>query len=190
MLVKLIIIGVFCGIALALVLVGLLLMRSGVRMQGRCSACTMGKVVGVSNMKAMDYIHLLNVEYEAEGKTYRVAGPKFSSVRYSIVKTPHKRVRATFISNLDGCTAETLPARLECRVDANSAVSIARTPLLDLFPIGTEVPVWYDPENPNTAYAFRWCRPIRWTAGVGLVATGIGLAILGIACFVLLPVPA
>ena len=190
MLVKLIVIGVFCGIALVLALAGLLLMRSGARMQARCSARATGKVVGVSNMKAMDYVHLLNVEYEAEGKTYRVAGPKFSSVRYSIVKTPHKKVMATFTSNLDGCTAETLPTCLKCRVDANSAVSIARTPLLDLFPVGTEVPVWYDPENPNTAYAFRWCRPTRWIAGVGLLATGIGLAILGIACFILLPAPA
>lgn len=190
MLVKLIVIGVFEGVALVLAVVGALLMRSGTRMQERCSACATGRVVGVSNMKAMDYVHLLNVEYEARGKTYRVTGPKFSSVRYSVVKTPRKPVMAAFTSNLDGCTAETLPACLKCRVDANSAVSVARTPLLDLFPVGTEVPVWYDPENPNTAYAFRWCQPTRWAVGVSLMATGIGLAILGIACYILLPASA
>ena len=190
MLVKLIIIGVFGGIALVLVVVGALLVRSGNRMRGRCSVRTTGKVVGVSAQEAMDYVHLLKIEYEAEGKTYRVAGPRFSSVRYSTFRAPFKGIKVAFSWNLDGCTAETLPTHLKCRADANFFVSIARTPLLDLFPVGTEVPVWYDPANPNTAYAFRWCRPTRWTAGVGLLATGIGLAILGIACFILLPAPA
>lgn len=189
MLVKLIVCGSFAGVALIVALTGVLLMRSGDRMKGRCSVRTNGTVVGVSNLKAMDYLYLLNVEYEAGGRAYRLAGPKFSSVRYSVFKSPGKPVDAAFTSNLDGCTAETLPTCLKCRVDTNSAVSVAHTPLLDLFPVGTEVPVWYDPSNPNTAYAFRWCRPTRWAVGVSLLATGIGLAILGIVCFILLPAP-
>lgn len=44
---------------------------------------------------------------------------------------------------------------------ANSFVDIVKNPLVELYPIGSEIDVYYNPDNPKLAYVLRYCNK-KW----------------------------
>lgn len=44
---------------------------------------------------------------------------------------------------------------------ANSFVDIVKNPLVELYPIGSEIDVYYNPDIPKLAYVLRYCNK-KW----------------------------
>lgn len=44
---------------------------------------------------------------------------------------------------------------------ANSFVDIVKNPLVELYPVGSEIDVYYNPDNPKLAYVLRYCNK-KW----------------------------
>ncbi|MGT2754402.1 DUF3592 domain-containing protein [Streptococcus ovis] len=60
-------------------------------------------------------------------------------------------------------TREHLPQILTFSTVANSFISITKSPLLDLFPVGSTVMVYYNPRTPKYAYVERPLDPsAKW----------------------------
>lgn len=117
----------------------------------RCTGFVQGKVVGygpVANVK----IHLPKVEYEVDGKTYTIYGPRFSGVVTDVQLFAGGQKE--MVTNLT--TRENLPSVLKIQVNKNSILGIFESPLKDLYPIESNVPIYYNPNNPSQAYVQRY----------------------------------
>lgn len=121
------------------------------RRGAQCNACTSGVVVGPSAIHYAGH-HIPLVSYEVDGRTYRVAGPKFEGG----TSTPSSVFNVT--------DRERPPARLiappvtTTGAHLSNEILYARSPLSRLYPVGCSLPVWYDPHNPKVAYVLR---PVR-----------------------------
>ena len=87
-------------------------------------------------------ISLPVVEYTANGRTYTVVGPKFSATVTKSFSSPFHRAKTDITSNLT--TREDLPSVLKLNLRQNSLAGLTESPLLELYPIGSEVDVFYN----------------------------------------------
>lgn len=179
-------------VGIGMIIAGLLLKRRADRMvhDPELMATTVGTVTGVSSYYVADDYHLLDVTYEVEGREYKVAGPSFLSAKSHSSRSalPGGEAGWSMTANTDGCTsAADLPLDLDFRVESRRAMPPFRhyTPLLAQFPVGTKVPVWYNPERPKEAQAFRWC-PVGKGFPMGALFMGIGAGLLAITALLLL----
>ena len=99
-------------------------------------------------------ISLPVVEYTANGRTYTVVGPKFSATVTESFSSPFHRAKTDITSNLT--TREDLPSVLKLNLRQNSLAGLTESPLLELYPIGSEVDVFYNPRKPKMAYVQRF----------------------------------
>ena len=111
-----------------------------------CSVKTTGTVVRYSAVRYND-ISLPVVEYTANGRTYTVVGPKFSATVTKSFSSPFHRAKTDITSNLT--TREDLPSVLKLNLRQNSLAGLTESPLLELYPIGSEVDVFYNPRKPK-----------------------------------------
>jgi hypothetical protein len=140
-------------------------------MEKKCTAKTMGVVKGYTWYCVNHVAFLPRVEYEVNGKTYRVTGPTYKGYFTKTISTPlGENKRRSFY--------EDEKQILHITVTTNSMVSIIRNPMRELYPIGTEIPVYYCEKNPKLAYVLRYCNEkwIFWVLFLSAMAT-LALAI-------------
>ena len=116
-----------------------------------CSVKTTGTVVRYND------IRLPVVEYTANGRTYTVVGPKFSATVTKSFSSPFHRAKTDITSNLT--TREDLPDELKLNLRKSSLAGLTESPLLELYPIGSQADVFYNPRKPKMAYVQRFPRP-------------------------------
>lgn len=94
-------------------------------------------------------VHLPIVYYEANGKEYKVTGPEYKS--YKIVTTS-----SPLESNSEVEYKEDEKQRLIIKQKVNSFIRIYKNPMEKIYPIGSEIDVYYDESNPKLAYVLRY----------------------------------
>ena len=119
----------------------------------RCTAKTKGKVIRPSNIRYGD-VRIPLVEYYVGNKRYKVAGPKFKSGAAVSISSPFGNPETEFETNISD--RDNLPDKLTVKSRGNSFMSIRKSPLMELFPIGSEVDVHYNPRRPGEAYVHRY----------------------------------
>lgn len=94
--------------------------------------------------------------------------------------SPFHRAKTDITSNLT--TREDLPSVLKLNLRQNSLAGLTESPLLELYPIGSEVDVFYNPRKPKMAYVQRFTRPQKVLYTIVLL---LGLIFLAAALFFL-----
>lgn len=153
----------------------------GIRKKNKSARCSMRVTGRVVRYSAVHYngIHVPLVEYVVDGKTYKIAGPRFSSVVVKTVRTPFEDPNAKIETNLT--TREDLPRGLRVKVRRNNFMSVETSPLMKLYPIDSIVDVYYDPRRPKVAFVQRdegvpgWIPVMLAVFGIVLTVGGIGV---------------
>jgi len=149
-------------------------------MKKKCISTTNGKVVGYSKV-TYNHIKLPVVEYTVDGKNYNVIGPKFKGVVIKSFAMPFYKGNDDIDSNIT--TIEQLPEVLQINLKDNALNNI-ENPLIKLYPVGSEVTIFYNPSNPKMSYVQRYI-DIGWAYNL-ILFLGIVFLILGI-CIILGP---
>lgn len=141
-------------------------------------AHVIGKVIGGGHISyGNNYIP--RCAYEVDGKRYELDGPLFESGTYA----PGLKCNCTSRENLPKTFRG--PAIADRLVDTTGADSWYKaSALYPLYPIGSDVDIYYDPQNPSHAYVQR---PVRKgvIAHMMTLGWGISLVIMGIACIII-----
>ena len=140
-----------------------------------CSRKAEGTVVGYGKRISVgsgSQIRLPVVEYTVDGVQYRVTGPEYRSFVTRTVSVEEKKdAHHTYTTDVYRQTfKETI-----CR---GSFVTVAGNPMETLFPQGSHVTVYYDPQQPKLAYVLRYCncRYIFWMpllCGIGFLVVDL-----------------
>lgn len=117
-------------------------------------------------------ISLPVLEYTVDGSSPRVVGPRFHSTVIVSTSNFFSQVESEISSNLT--SREGLPEVLRLRIKRNVIASIQKSPLAELYPIGTEVNVRYNPKKPKMAYVQR---PILPSKGLSVLFLLLALAL-------------
>lgn len=145
----------------------------------RCSNHTIGIVRGASTVQYAG-VRIPVVEYRVGGRTYKVSGPKFRSGSFVSVTTPFASPNAQMETNLT--TRENLPLHLNIRMKKNSFVNVEQSPLFRLYPIGSEVDVFYNPAKPKEAFVQRYEGVAMWLpvllGSLAVILTAVGFVVL------------
>ncbi len=124
-----------------------------------CLIKTNGKIINYSKV-LYNNISLPIVEYLVNGEKFTVVGPKFTA---STFKYSTKYNEEIYISNLTD--RENLPKVLKVVINPNlyveNSISSHKSPLSKLYPINSEAPVYYNPNNPKMAYVQRYINPSK-----------------------------
>ena len=133
------------------------------------SECTNGTVTGYS---AVCYggensaVHLPVVRYTAEGREYRVTGPRYRGYVSRTVRTPLAG---------NACRCYEKNGVLHIERSRNSIIGVSRNPMAEQYPVGTVLPVWFDPQRPQRSYVLR-CVDNRWVFWMLLLLGAVLLA--------------
>lgn len=149
-------------------------------MEKRCHMRVTGRVARWSAVRYGGF-HIPLVEYTVAGRIYKVAGPKFLSVVTTSVSTPFQNPKAQYETNLT--SREELPRKLRIKVYRNSLASVEVSPLAKLYPLGSPVDVWYNPDKPKEAFVQRFEGVNRLLL---VLFTGFGVFTTGLVLFFLL----
>lgn len=162
--------GLFLGVGGGVLL--LLAFTVGYRylvMEQRCTCRTNGTVTGYS---AVCYggensaVHLPVVRYTAEGREYRVTGPRYRGYVTRTVRTPLAG---------NACRCYEKNGVLHIERSRNSIIGVSRNPMAEQYPVGTVLPVWFDPQRPQRSYVLR-CVDNRWVFWMLLLLGAVLLA--------------
>lgn len=123
------------------------------RKEVKCSVRTRGTVVGYS-MVQYNGFSLPVVRYMADGREYQVIGPHFKGGVIKKTYAPWRPVRGEQKSNIR--QGEPLPDYIVASRKLNSFANIYTSPLMERYPIGSQVDVYYDPSKPKRAYVERY----------------------------------
>lgn len=139
--------------------IGYFMTRRYHRLVASATATAEGEVIGYS-FPGDGRVHP-KLEFEVDGQRYT------SKLKYAYVV----KKRGTFIR---GTTLKSDPLDRVFRVHANSM--LMTNPLLDIFPVGTLLTVYYNPENPKQNYTER---PTGNVTGKVFLYTALGILIFG-----------
>lgn len=145
----------------------------------RCSVHTTGTVIRYSTIQYGGE-SLPVAEYTAGGRRYEVTGPKFRGYIRTTAFTPAGSVAADTDSNLT--TREELPLTLKVKTRRNSFGSVYVSPLARLYPVGSSVDIYYNPDRPKEAFVQRFEGVYMW---LGVLFGFIGTAVAGLGIFLL-----
>lgn len=126
----------------------------------RCTAKTVGEVSGYDARG--DGVYWPYVEYEVNGSVY-----KGKLIYRAIVQKKSLTYKGAVV------TSDKFAQNLH--IKRNSAFS--RNPMEEIFPVGSPLDVYYNPDKPKENYVQR--RPKTITGSI-FIWTGIGIAIVGI----------
>ena len=135
------------------------LVFSGYLDDKKCTEKTEGKIIRYSNVLYND-VSLPVVEYTVDGNQYKVVGPRFLSSVSKTVATPLNSVVSEV--KLEDFDNGEIPQVLRYQVRRNSFISVTKSPLMERFPIGGKVTVYYDPNKPKLSYVERPLKPGRF----------------------------
>lgn len=139
--------GVYLGLfGAVLVLLAFALFFKYLFMERLCSCCVDGIVFGYTRASHGGGVHLPKVKYDVEGHEYSITGPRYRGVVEHVVRGP-------LVGNTYHCHEKSGVLYIERT--ANSFVGIAQNPLAEMYPMGSTLPVWYDPKKPKFSYVLR-----------------------------------
>lgn len=97
-------------------------------------------------------IHLPIVFYNVNGKEYKVVGPEYKAYKIITKSSP-------IIKNEMGYKEDN--QILTINRASNLLVGIYKNPIETLYPIDSEIDVYYDSSNPKLSYVLRYCNK-KW----------------------------
>ena len=125
----------------------------------RCTERTEGIIIRYS-YALYNGISLPVVEYTVDGNQYKVVGPKFRSAILNTISTPFGSIVSDV--KMDNFEDGEIPQVLRYKIYRNSFISLTKSPLMERFPIGEKVTVYYDPKKPKHSYVERPLKPGRY----------------------------
>ena len=152
----------------------------------KCTAKTEGKITRYSNV-LYNGISLPVVEYIVDGNQYKVVGPKFLSSISKTVATPLNSIVSEV--KLEEFDNGEIPQVLRYQIRRNSFISVTKSPLMERFPIGGKVSVYYDPNKPKCSYVERPLKPSRFLWLTKLSVYLLILMMLALAVFIMFILP-
>lgn len=132
---------------------------SNYRNAKRCTEKTEGVIVRYS-YALYNGISLPVVEYTVNGNQYKVVGPKFQRAISNTVSTPLGSIVSDV--KMDNFEDGEIPQVLRYKIYRNSFISLTKSPLMERFPIGGKVTIYYDPKKPKYSYVERPLKPGRF----------------------------
>lgn len=132
---------------------------SNYRNAKRCTEKTEGVIVRYS-YALYNGISLPVVEYTVNGNQYKVVGPKFQRAISNTVSTPLGSIVSDV--KMDNFEDGEIPQVLRYKIYRNSFISLTKSPLMERFPIGGKVTIYYDPKKPKYSYVERPLKPGRY----------------------------
>ena len=132
---------------------------SNYRNSKRCTERTEGVIIRYS-YALYNGISLPVVEYTVDGNQYKVVGPKFRSAILNTISTPFGSIVSDV--KMDNFEDGEIPQVLRYKIYRNSFISLTKSPLMERFPIGEKVTVYYDPKKPKHSYVERPLKPGRY----------------------------
>lgn len=100
-------------------------------------------------------IHLPIVYYKVNDKEYKVIGPEYKSYTVKTAESPVTLENQSSFEEKDN-------QKFIITHQVNSNIGIFKNPMQELFPIDSEIDVYYDPKNPKLAYVLRYCNRKIW----------------------------
>ena len=97
-------------------------------------------------------VRLPIVFYNVNGKEYKVVGPEYRD---------YKITTKTTVTNNNNFDYKEDNQSLIINQNINSFVGIYKNPIEKLYPINSEIDVYYNPKNPQLAYVLRYCNK-KW----------------------------
>lgn len=132
---------------------------SNYRNAKRCTEKTEGVIIRYS-YALYNGISLPVVEYTVNGKQYKVVGPKFQRAISNTVSTPLGSIVSDV--KMDNFEDGEIPQVLRYKIYRNSFISLTKSPLMERFPIGGKVTIYYDPKKTKYSYVERPLKPGRY----------------------------
>lgn len=132
---------------------------SNYRNAKRCTEKTEGVIIRYS-YALYNGIRLPVVEYTVDGNQYKVVGPKFRSAISNTISTPLGSIVSDV--KMDNFEDGEIPQVLRYKIYRNSFISLTKSPLMERFPIGGKIAVYYDPKKPKYSYVARPLKPGRY----------------------------
>lgn len=128
---------------------------SNYRNTKRCTERTEGVIIRYS-YALYNGISLPVVEYNVDENRYKVLGPKFLYAISNTISIPLGSIVSDV--KMDNFEDGEIPQILRYKIYRNSFISLTKSPLMERFPIGGKVTVYYDPKKPKHSYVER---PLR-----------------------------
>lgn len=97
-------------------------------------------------------VHLPIVFYNVNGKEYKVIGPEYRAYKIITKNSP---------LNSNNMEYKEENQVLTINRTINSFVGVYKNPIESLYPIDSDVDVYYDPKNPKLSYVLRYCNK-KW----------------------------
>lgn len=115
----------------------------------RCTAKVKGIVKGyTATGTGSSGVHLPVVRYTVDGKEYKAVGPNYKMVVTKSISTPFSKNSSTYKEE---------GQILHINRSTNSFVGTYKNPMAELYPLNSEIDVYYDPNNPKLSYVLRYC---------------------------------
>ncbi len=119
-------------------------------------------------------LHLPIVYYEVDDRQYKVVGPEYKKY---IITTKEN------LSSKNELHYEVNNDTLIIHKNVNSLIGVHRNPMRELFPLDSEIDVFYDPTNPKLSYVLRYCNQkwgfwLMFITGVIVLAIDISMLLL------------
>lgn len=93
-------------------------------------------------------VHLPVVYYNVNDKEYKVIGPEYKG---------YKVINASGITSENTIKFQEKDQVLYINRTSNSIVGVYKNPLAEMYPLNSEVDVFYDENNPKLSYVLRYC---------------------------------
>ena len=145
----------------------------------RCNKKTKGIVTGYTMARYGSKgsgVHLPIVNYWVDGKEYQVKGPIFKAYIVKNVTNPFHK------NELEVEADE--KQRLIIKRHTNTFVGIYKNPMEELYPLNSEIDVFYDPHRPKFSYVERYCDQ-KWVFWLTFLC-GIGTWVIDLLIQILL----
>ncbi len=97
-------------------------------------------------------VHLTIVFYNVNGKEYKVIGPEYKAYKIITKSSP---------LNSNNTEYKEENQVLKINRTTNSFVGIYQNPIEKLYPINSEIDVYYDPNKPKLSFVLRYCNK-KW----------------------------
>lgn len=97
-------------------------------------------------------VHLPVVYYSVNGKEYKVVGPEYRTYKIITKTSPISKNNMEYKEDGQALVIDRT---------ANSFVGIYKNPMESLYPVNSQIDVFYDPNNPKLSFVLRYCNK-KW----------------------------